>query len=75
MVGFFSVSGGPYGLEDVIGSSGPGLAVLLIIITPLIYSLPISLMVAELAMMMPVSGGYYQWVKEGLGPFWGFLAG
>ena len=72
---FFSVSGGPYGLEDVVGSSGAGMAVLLIIITPIIYSLPIALMVAELATMMPVSGGYYQWVKEGLGPFWGFQAG
>ncbi len=72
---FFSVSGGPYGLEDVVGSSGPGMALLLIVLTPVIYSLPISLMVAELATMMPVSGGYYQWVKEGLGPFWGFQAG
>jgi amino acid transporter len=72
---FFSVSGGPYGLEDVVGSSGAGMAVLLILITPIIYSLPISLMVAELATMMPVSGGYYQWVKEGLGSFWGFQAG
>jgi amino acid transporter len=72
---FFSVSGGPYGLEDVVGSSGAGMAILLILITPLIYSLPISLMVAELGTMMPVPGGYYQWVKEGLGPFWGFQAG
>ncbi len=72
---FFSVSGGPYGLEDVIGSSGAGIGLLLIVITPIIYSLPISLMVAELATMMPVSGGYYQWVKEGLGQFWGFQAG
>jgi amino acid transporter len=72
---FFSVSGGPYGLEDVVGSSGAGMALVLIIITPIIYSLPISLMVAELATMMPVSGGYYQWVKEGMGPFWGFQAG
>jgi amino acid transporter len=72
---FFSVSGGPYGLEDVVGSSGAGMALVLIVITPIIYSLPISLMVAELATMMPVSGGYYQWVKEGLGPFWGFQAG
>ncbi len=72
---FFSVSGGPYGLEDVVGYSGAGMAILLIIITPLIYSLPIALMVAELATLMPVSGGYYQWVKEGLGPFWGFQAG
>ena len=72
---FFSVSGGPYGLEDVVGSSGAGLAILLIIMTPLIYSLPIALMVAELATLMPVSGGYYQWVKEAMGPFWGFQAG
>ena len=72
---FFSVSGGPYGLEDVVGSSGAGMAVLLIIVTPLIYSLPAALMVAELATLMPVSGGYYQWVKEALGPFWGFQAG
>lgn len=71
---FFSVSGGPYGLEDVVGYSGAGMAILLIIVTPLIYSLPIALMVAELATLMPVSGGYYQWVKEGLGPFWGFQA-
>ena len=33
---FFSVSGGPYGLEDVVGSVGAGIAILLIIITPLI---------------------------------------
>jgi amino acid transporter len=72
---FFSVSGGPYGLEDVVGSSGAGMAVLLIIVTPLIYSLPAALMVAEMATLMPVPGGYYQWVKEALGPFWGFQAG
>jgi amino acid transporter len=72
---FFSVSGGPYGLEDVVGYSGAGMAILLIVVTPIVYSLPIALMVAELATLMPVSGGYYQWVKEGLGSFWGFQAG
>lgn len=69
---FFSVSGGPYGLEDTIGESGAGLGLLLIVVTPLIWSLPTSLMVAELATMMPVQGGYYQWVKTAMGPFWGF---
>jgi hypothetical protein len=34
---FFTVSGGPYGLEDVMGESGPGMAVLLILFTPLIW--------------------------------------
>ncbi len=70
---FFSVSGGPYGLEDTIGESGAGLGLLLIIVVPIIWSLPTSLMVAELATMMPVQGGYYQWVKTAMGPFWGFL--
>ena len=33
---FFTVSGGAYGLEDVIGSSGPGIGILLIVLTPLV---------------------------------------
>lgn len=70
---FFSVSGGPYGLEDTIGESGAGLGLILILVVPIIWSLPTSLMVAELATMMPVQGGYYQWVKTALGPFWGFM--
>ena len=72
---FFSVSGGPYGLEDVIGESGPGMGLLLIIITPILWALPASMMVAELATALPVQGGYYYWVKVALGPFWGFQEG
>jgi amino acid transporter len=72
---FFTVSGGAYGLEDVIGSSGPGIGIFLIIATPIVFSLPSALMVAELATAMPVEGGYYFWVKKALGPFWGFQEG
>jgi amino acid transporter len=72
---FFSVSGGPYGLEDTIGESGPGMGLLLIILTPVFWALPAALVVAELATAMPVQGGYYHWVKAGLGPFWGFQEG
>src|SRR5947208_3777269 len=75
MVMFCAVSGRAYGLEKPVHSSGPGMALLLIVITPLIWSLPIALMAAELASAMPVEGGYYAWVKKGLGPFWGFQAG
>lgn len=69
---FFTVSGGPYGIEPAVSSMGPGLCLLLFILTPIIWSVPIALMVAELSAAMPVEGGYYYWVKEGLGPFWGF---
>jgi amino acid transporter len=72
---FFTVSGGAYGLEDVIGESGAGAGILLILVTPIIWSLPAALMVAELATAMPVEGGYYYWVKKAMGPFWGFQEG
>lgn len=75
MVMFFSVSGGAYGLEDLIGTSGPGMGLILIIITPVIWSFPTALMVAELSTAMPSGGGYYAWVKKAMGPFWGFQEG
>ena len=72
---YFTVSGGSFGIEGLIGWSGPGLAIVLICITPLIFSLPNVLMVRELSTMMPVEGGYYHWVKKAFGPFAGFMAG
>ena len=65
---FFTVSGGAYGLEDLVGSSGAGLALLLLVLTPIFWSLPTALMVAELATAMPVEGGFYYWVKKAMGP-------
>jgi amino acid transporter len=72
---FFTVSGGPYGLEDVIGESGAGMGVLLILLTPLIWSAPVALMCAELATAMPAQGGYYVWSKRALGPLGAFCQG
>jgi len=72
---YFTVSGGSYGIEPLIGWSGPGLAMLLIILTPIVFSLPNVLMVRELTSMMPAEGGYYHWVKQAFGPFVGFMAG
>ncbi len=46
---YFMVAGGPYGLEDIIGKAGFGLALVLLLVVPLIWSLPTSLMVGELA--------------------------
>ncbi len=69
---YFMVAGGPYGLEDIIGMAGYGWALLLLVTIPLLWSLPTSLMVGELAAAMPVDGGFYYWVREAMGPFWGF---
>ena len=72
---YFIVSGGPFGLEGLVGSVGPALALTLLVATPLFYSVPEALLVGELASMLPVEGGYYQWVKRAFGPFWGFWNG
>jgi len=71
----FVVSGGPFGLEGLVGSVGPGIALLLMVGTPLLYSVPEALLVGELASMLPVEGGYYQWVKRAFGDAWGFWNG
>jgi amino acid transporter len=72
---FFNVSGGPYGLEDVFPAFGPGLALTLLLLTPLVWSLPVSLVVAELASAIPDEGGYVTWVRRAFGPFWSFQVG
>lgn len=69
---YFIVSGGPYGLEDIIGMAGYGRALLLLAAVPLFWSLPTALMVGELASAIPEEGGFYIWVRRALGRFWGF---
>ncbi|HEU4401428.1 MAG TPA: APC family permease [Candidatus Polarisedimenticolia bacterium] len=66
---------GAYGLEEIVGESGPGLTLVLLMLLPLLWSVPISLASAELATMLPHEGGVYRWVREAFGDFWGFQAG
>jgi amino acid transporter len=72
---FFTVSGGPYGLEPLLGYAGTHGALLLLMVTPILWDIPAILTVLELNSMMPVTGGYYQWVKRILGLRFGFYEG
>lgn len=72
---FLTVSGGPYGLEPLLTYAGSQGALLLLIITPILWDIPAIFMVLELNSMMPVTGGYYQWVKRALGLRWAFFEG
>ncbi len=72
---YFTVCGGSFGIEPLVGYSGPGMAIILLVVTPLVFSIPNMLMVREMTSMMPVEGGYYHWVKQAFGPFAGFMAG
>ncbi len=69
---YLVVSGGAYGLEDAVRMAGPRLTLMLCLIVPLTLSIPTALMAAELTALMPVEGGFYFWVKQGLGEFAGF---
>jgi amino acid transporter len=72
---FSYCTGGPFGLEDMVTTSGPGLTLIYLLIIPFFWSIPVSLVSAELTTAMPVEGGFYRWVRAGFGDFWGFLAG
>jgi amino acid transporter len=69
---YFMVAGGPYGLEDIVQMSGIGGAILILFLVPFFWSIPTALMVSELASALPEEGGFYVWVRRGMGPFWGY---
>jgi len=66
------VAGGPFGLEELIAKVGFKGALVVLAVTPILWSLPTALMVGELGAALPEEGGFYAWVKRALGPFWGF---
>src|SRR6516165_10998232 len=68
-------TGGPFGIEGVVASSGPGMALIYDLVLPFFWCIPMSLVSAELTTAMPVEGGFYRWVRAAFGDFWGFLAG
>lgn len=72
---YFNISGGPFTTEGIVAELGPGLTLLLLVLVALIWALPETLIVGELASMLPVEGGYYRWVGRAFGPFWAFQNG
>ena len=69
---FFMVSGGTYGTEEIIHGAGYGHGILILLFLPVLWCLPTAFMIGELSSSLPAEGGYYAWVRRGLGNFWGF---
>jgi amino acid transporter len=67
------VAGGPYGLEELL-AGGYATAVVVLLLTPLLWAAPIALMAGELGSAVPEAGGYYAWAKRALGPAWAVWA-
>jgi amino acid transporter len=72
---FSYTTGGPFGLEDMVSTSGPGMTLIYLLVLPFFWCIPVSLVAAELTTAMPVEGGFYRWTRAAFGDFWGFLAG
>lgn len=70
---FCVVSGGPFGLEGLVKEVGPSMALVLILLTPIVWAIPDALTTAELAAAIPEEGGYVVWVRRAFGPFWSFV--
>lgn len=68
-------TGGPFGLEGQVTTSGPGMTLVYHLLLPFFWCIPVSFVVAELTTAMPVQGGFYRWSRAAFGDFWGFLAG
>jgi amino acid transporter len=66
------VSGGTYGTEDIVHGAGYGRGILILLLTPILWSLPTAFMIGELSSALPYEGGYYAWVRRAMGNFWGF---
>src|ERR1700689_4019156 len=72
---FAYCAGGPFELESMISTSGPGLGLTFLLVVPLLFAVPIALATAEMTTLMPVEGGFYRWSRAALGDFWGFQSG
>src|SRR5271163_2117135 len=72
---FAYCAGGPFAMESMISSSGPGLGLTFLLVVPWLFAVPIALATAEMTTLMPVEGGFYRWSRAALGDFWGFQCG
>ena len=72
---FYSVCGGPFGIEAAVRAGGPLAAIMGFLLFPLVWSIPEALVTAELAAALPHASGGVAWVEEAFGKRIGALSG
>jgi len=75
VVVFTLTCSGSFGMEDVVSSSGPGLTLLMIVVLPFLWSVPMAFVASEMGSMIPEAGGSYRWVRRAMGEYWSFQSG
>eukprot|EP01036_Dinobryon_divergens_P040077 gene40077-52933_t len=71
---FYAVSGGAFGIEDIVRAGGPLFALCGFVLL-LVWAIPEALITVELATALPESSGSVAWVTTAFGDFWGFQKG
>uniref|UniRef100_A0A7S2NXX5 Amino acid permease/ SLC12A domain-containing protein n=1 Tax=Leptocylindrus danicus TaxID=163516 RepID=A0A7S2NXX5_9STRA len=72
---FYSVSGGPFGIENAVLYGGAYYSIIGFLVLPILWSFPEALVTAELGSAFPEAGGSVAWVQEAFGPRWGLFGG
>jgi amino acid transporter len=72
---FYSVSGGPFGIEEAVRSAGAFFCLLGFLIAPFIWSVQEATMTAELGSAYPDASGGVAWVEEAFGQRAGYTCG
>ena len=72
---FYGVSGGPFGIEETVRSAGFFYSIVGFIVMPLVWSVPESLVTAELSSTFPEPAGGVAWADEAFGPLAGWMTG
>ena len=71
---FYTVSGGPFGIEDVVRAGGPFYALVGFSLF-LIWAVPEAMITMELSTALPEASGSVAWVEEAFGSWWAFQKG
>lgn len=72
---YMFISGGSFGIEDMIGAAGPGISFLVLLLLPVFWAYPYGLVCAELGAKYPELSGMYGWIKKAFGQFPAYLIG
>eukprot|EP01113_Clastostelium_recurvatum_P011127 TRINITY_DN1560_c0_g2_i1.p1 TRINITY_DN1560_c0_g2~~TRINITY_DN1560_c0_g2_i1.p1 ORF type:complete len:601 (+),score=121.14 TRINITY_DN1560_c0_g2_i1:109-1911(+) len=65
---FFSVSGGPYGMEGLFSSAPPLIVLISFVLLPWVWSLCLSFVTIELSLLYPEDGGSPIWISQAFRP-------
>lgn len=72
---YCSVAAGAFGIEEMVSTCGPGMAIVVLISMVFIWAIPWCFCVTEVGSVLPAEGGDLFWAKHTYGEFYSFQEG